>query len=59
MLPVGNSLRNETCLRIVVRQQFGLCLSGLGNWAAEHLGNPLMVVLPRALQAAIDTQRPE
>ena len=49
LLPVANSLCNEPCFRTVMRQQFGLCLSGLWELGFEHLGNPLMVVLSRTL----------
>ena len=49
LLPVANRLLDETCLRVVMRQQFGLCLSGLWELGFQHLGNPLMVVLSRAL----------
>jgi len=49
-LPVGYGLLHETCLRIVMRQQFGLGYSGLWELGFEHLPNPLMVLLPCAFQ---------
>ena len=48
-LPVANRLRDEPCLGIVMRQQFWLGLSGLWELGLEHLRNPLMILLPRAL----------
>ena len=49
LVPVVHGLFNETCLRVVMRQQFRLCLSGLWKLCLKHLGNALMVLLPRAL----------
>ena len=49
LVPIADSLFGETCLGVVMRQQFGLCLSGLWELGFEHLGNPLMVLLSRAL----------
>ena len=47
-LPIGYGLLNETRLRVVMRQQFGPHLSGLGKLCLKHLGNTLVVLLPRA-----------
>ena len=49
LVPITDRLGNEPCFRIVMRQQFGLCLSGLRELGFQHLGNALMVLLPRAL----------
>jgi hypothetical protein len=45
-LPVGNGSRRQPCCRVVLGQQFGLRLDGLGESCLQHLGNPLMILLP-------------
>src|SRR2546427_9169219 len=50
LLPVGNSLLCEPSLGVVMRQQFGLRLDQLGKLCLQHLGNALVVLLPRALE---------
>jgi hypothetical protein len=47
-LPVGDRWCKETCLRIVMRQQFWLSFNRLRKLGFEHLGNPLVILLPRA-----------
>ena len=49
-LPVGNSLLCEPSLRVVMRQQLGLCLDQLGKLCLQHLSNALVILLPRALE---------
>ena len=49
-LPVGNGLRDETRLGVVMRQQLGLGLDGLGKLRFQHLGNALVILLPGALE---------
>jgi len=60
-LPVPHRLLCKARFSVVVRQQFRLCLSGLWELGFEHLGNPLVIVLPRAFQqrlvGAIPNQR--
>ena len=48
LMPIVDSLFGETCFRIVMREQFWLCLSGLWELGFQDLRNPLVVVLPRA-----------
>jgi len=38
-LPVGDSLCDQTCGSVVLGQQFGLGLYGLGKTFLQHLGN--------------------
>jgi hypothetical protein len=49
-LPVGNSLLSEARLRVVMRQQLGLGLHGLGKLLHQHLCSPLMGLLPRTFE---------
>ena len=49
LLPIANRLCNETCFRVVMRQQFGLGLGGLWKLCFQHLGNALMVLLSSTL----------
>ena len=49
-LPVADRLLREPRLRVVVRQQLGLRLDDLGKLRLQHLGNALVVLLPRALE---------
>ena len=49
-LPVGNSLREETRLRVVLRQQFGLHCDRLRELLLQHLRNPLVVLLSGTLE---------
>jgi hypothetical protein len=49
-LPVGNRVLRQTCLSVVVRQQFGLGGGDLGKAPLQHRSNALMVLLPRALE---------
>jgi hypothetical protein len=39
----------EPCFRTVMRQEFRLSFSRFWELRFEHLGNPLMVLLPRTL----------
>src|SRR5215510_4495962 len=50
LLPVGDSLHTQACLCIMMRQEFRLRLSGLGELGFEHQGNPLVILLSRALE---------
>jgi len=50
LLPVGDSLHTQACLCIMMRQEFRLSLSGLGELGFEHQGNPLVILLSRALE---------
>jgi hypothetical protein len=34
----------------MMRDEFGLGLSGLREFGFQHLGNPLVIVLPRTLE---------
>jgi hypothetical protein len=52
-LPVGNSLRHRTGLRIMMRQQFGLGLAAFGEARLQYLGNVLMVLLAGAPQQGL------
>src|SRR5215475_10357329 len=47
-LPVGNSLRPEPRLGVVMCQHFRLLLNGLGELCLQGPRNALMVLLPRA-----------
>src|SRR5215470_15014745 len=49
-LPKGDGLYTQARLGVVLRQQFGLCLGGLRELRLQHLGNPLMVLLPHTAQ---------
>ena len=49
-LPVPHRLLGTTRLGVVLRQDFGLPLRGLGPLGLEDLGNALVDLLPRALQ---------
>jgi hypothetical protein len=50
LLPIGNGLRREACLGVVVRQQFGLGRGGLGELGLQDLRNALVILLPCAPQ---------
>src|SRR6266568_4056096 len=47
-LPIWNSLITSICPRIVLSQQFGLCLSHFWKVFFVHLRDALMVLLPHA-----------
>jgi hypothetical protein len=49
-LPVADRLSVEPCLRVMVRQPFGLRRHVVGALGLEHLRNALMDLLPRALE---------
>ena len=49
-LPVGNGLLPLARLRVVMREEFGLGFSHLRKLGFEHQSNPLVILLPRALQ---------
>ena len=49
MLPIGDRLLWEPSFRVVMGDEFWLGLSGLRKLGFEHLSDPLMVVLSRAL----------
>src|SRR5262249_29733789 len=46
----GNRLFYESCLHIVMGQEFRLCLDCLRKARHQHLRNALMVLLPGALE---------
>ena len=48
LLPVGNGLLVATSRGVVMRQQLGLRLDQLGKPCLQHLGNVLVILLPRA-----------
>jgi hypothetical protein len=48
-LPIGDCLLCQPCLGIMLRQEFGLYLSGLGELGFQDLGNPLVILLSRTL----------
>ena len=50
LLPIGNGLRREPRLGVVVRQQFGLGRGGLGELGLQDLRNARVILLPRAAQ---------
>jgi hypothetical protein len=50
LLPIGQGLRHQACLRIMMGQQLGLRLAEVGKAPLQHLGNVLMVLLARAAQ---------
>src|SRR5262245_29037481 len=47
-LPIVNGLLCETCLSVMMCQEFWLCLSDLWELGFQNVCNTLMVVLPRA-----------
>jgi hypothetical protein len=49
-LPVDHRLSAKARLGVVMRQEFGLRLGGVGKARLQHLGNALMVLLARAAQ---------
>jgi hypothetical protein len=49
-LPVGHCLLRQAGFRIVMGEQFGLDIGDLGKLRRQHLSDPLMILLPRALQ---------
>src|SRR5262245_38630797 len=49
-LPVGDGLGTQARLGVVMRQQFGLRLGGLGKARLQHMHNTLVELLPRALE---------
>ena len=53
LLPIRNRLGHRAGLRIVMGQQLGLGLAELGKARLQHLGNTLMVLLPRTLQQGL------
>ena len=52
-LPVGEGLRCEPGLRVMMRHQFRLGCSGLGKLRRQRLGNALMVLLAGAPQQGL------
>ena len=50
LLPIGHGRFGASCLRVVMRQQFGLGEDRLGKLGLEHLGHLLMDLLPCARQ---------
>jgi hypothetical protein len=49
-LPERYGLHPEACFRIMMRQEFRLGLRRLWKLCLQHLRNPLVVLLPGALQ---------
>ncbi len=49
-LPVWQCLRRHAGFRIVMGEQFGLDIGDFGELCCQHLRDPLMILLPRALQ---------
>ena len=50
LLPVGNGLRYEPRLGVVMRDQLGLGLDGLRKLLLQHLSDLLVILLPGALE---------
>jgi len=50
LVPIGQGLSPEVRFRVVPGQQFGLRGRGLRKLGRQHLGNALMVLLPRTLE---------
>ena len=50
LLPVGNGLRREPRLGVVVCQQFGLGRGGRGELGLQDVRNARVILLPRAAQ---------
>ena len=50
LLPIGQGLCHQACLRIVMRQQLGLGLAEVGKAHLQYLRNALMVLLTGAAQ---------
>src|SRR5262245_16144033 len=53
VMPIVHRFFRETCFRIVMCQQFWLCLGGLWELFLQYLGNSLVIVLPRTLQQGL------
>ncbi len=53
LVPVGQGLGLEARFRVVVSQQFGLRSRGLGKLRRQLLSNPLVILLPGALQQGL------
>src|SRR2546422_4410426 len=52
-LPIGNGLCTQARFGVVLRQQFGRCLSRLRKPGFQYLRNPLMILLARTLQEGL------
>ena len=52
-LPVKNGLLAEPRLRVMMCQQFGLCLNRCWELCLKHLSNPLMIPLSRAFEQGL------
>jgi hypothetical protein len=48
-MPVTDSLFRQTGFRVVMGEQFGLCLSGLRKLGFQDLSDPLVMLLSRTL----------
>src|SRR5262245_55276775 len=53
LVPITDRLCVETCLSVVMCQQFRLSFSGLWKQRFEHLRDALVVLLPRAFQQGL------
>ena len=52
-LPVGDGLRTQACLSVVLRQQLGLRLGRLWKLLNQHLCNALVILLTGAPQQGL------
>jgi hypothetical protein len=53
LLPIGDGLRHQAGLHIMMGQEFGLGLTEVGKACLQYLGNALMVLLPHAPQQGL------
>jgi hypothetical protein len=56
LVPIIDCLLVETCLGVVMRHEFWLCLSGLRKLGFEHLSNALMILLSQQFPEEYKTQ---
>ena len=49
-VPIVDTLLGQICLSVMMRQQFGLCLSHLRKLGFQDVSNTLVIVLPRTLE---------
>src|SRR5262245_11760688 len=53
LVPIPDCQCVETCLSVMMCQQFGLCLNRLWKLGFQDLGNPLVILLPSAFQQGL------
>src|SRR5262249_14090476 len=53
LLPIRDGLLDDTCLRVVMREEFGLGFSDLRKALFQHLSNLLVILLPSALEQGL------